>query len=174
MALNFAYAEISFVIIYSVCRFVKNNFRISPELFGNAPNEVIGLKFAKYVFLFGIGGAGYVTLELIWRGWSHGSMFLAGGACFLLLGKLNSQRPRLPLPFRGLVGAGIITMVELLAGLLFNRSYRVWDYRHMPFNFHGQICLQFFLLWIPLSLFAMALYSRIDRALGLWYTGKKE
>ena len=113
----------------------------------------------KHSLLFLLGGAGYVILELLWRGWSHGSMFLAGGTCFLLLGKLNTVRPRLPLPLRGVVGAGVITMVELLAGLLFNRSYGVWDYRHLPYNYHGQICLRFFLLWIPLSLGAMGLYN---------------
>ncbi len=92
-------------------------------------------------------------------------MFLAGGCCFLLLGKLNRTQPRLSLLPRGLVGAGIITMVELLAGLLFNRQYRVWDYRNLPLNFHGQICLPFFLLWIPLSLGAMVLYALADRSL---------
>ena len=119
----------------------------------------------KRILLFTIGGVGYVLLELLWRGWSHIDMFFAGGSCFLLLGKLNAVQPRLPLPLRGLVGAGIITMVELLTGLLFNRNYTVWDYRHLPFNFHGQICLPFFLLWIPLSLLAMCLYSQIDNQL---------
>ena len=119
--------------------------------------------FGKRILLFCVGGAGYVVLEWLWRGWSHGSMFLAGGSCFLLLGKLNSLRPRLPLPLRGLVGAGSITMVELLVGLLFNRDYRVWDYRHLPMNYQGQICLRFFLLWIPLSLLGMGLYSVLDR-----------
>ncbi len=92
-------------------------------------------------------------------------MFLAGGCCFLLLGKLDRTQPRLSLLPRGLAGAGIITMVELLAGLLFNRHYRVWDYRNLPLNFHGQICLPFFLLWIPLSLAAMVLYTLTDRSL---------
>ena len=120
---------------------------------------------AKRLILFCMGGAAYVGLEWLWRGWSHSSMFLAGGSCFLLLGKLNRQRPRLPLLLRGLVGAGIITTVELLAGLLFNRDYRVWDYRHLPLNYHGQICLPFFLLWVPLSLAAMGLYALLDRSL---------
>ena len=119
----------------------------------------------KKFFLFLLGGCAYVSLEWLWRGWSHGSMFLAGGSCFLLLGKLNGVRPRLKLPLRGIVGAGIITMVELLAGLLFNRRYTVWDYRHLPGNFHGQICLPFFLLWIPLSLGAMVLYEKLERLL---------
>jgi hypothetical protein len=125
--------------------------------------EVFYMKIIRFILLFSIGGAGYMGLECLWRGWSHYSMFLAGGACFLLLGKLDATRPRLPLPLRGLVGAGIITMIELLAGLLFNRSYQVWDYRHLPVNFHGQICLRFFLLWIPISLGAMWLYTKLQR-----------
>ena len=121
------------------------------------------MEIGKRVLLFCIGGAGYVALEYLWRGWSHSSMFLAGGSCFLLLGKLNTVRPRLNLPLRGLAGAGIITMVELLAGLLVNRDYRVWDYRGLPMNYHGQICLRFFLLWIPISLLAMGLYRWLSR-----------
>lgn len=101
-------------------------------------------------------------LELLWRGWSHGSMFLAGGSCFLLLGKLDQTKPRLPPPLRAVAGAGIITGVELLTGLLANRDYSVWDYRHIPFNYHGQICLPFSLLWIPISMGAMVIYKTLD------------
>ncbi len=115
--------------------------------------------------LFCTGGVGYVGMELLWRGWSHGSMFLAGGSCFLLLGGLCRVSPRLPLAARALTGAGVITTVELLAGLLANRDYRVWDYRGMPMNFCGQICLPFSLLWIPVSLGAMALYQAMDSRL---------
>lgn len=113
----------------------------------------------KKMMLFCAGGTAYMGLELLWRGWSHGSMFLAGGTCFLLLGRLNQQQPRLPLPVRAVFGAGIITSVELLTGLLVNRDYSVWDYRHVPGNFYGQICLPFCLLWIPISLGAMGLYA---------------
>ncbi len=89
-------------------------------------------------------------------------MFLAGGSCFLLLGKLSKVR-RVPLPARMLAGAGIITAVELAAGLLTNRDYKVWDYRNLPMNYRGQICLPFCLLWVPISLFGMALYDRLDK-----------
>lgn len=92
-------------------------------------------------------------------------MFLAGGSCFLLLGKLHTVRPRLPLPLRAVTGGLVITMVELAAGLLVNRDYRVWDYRGQAFNFCGQICLPFTLLWIPVGLGAMALYGFLDRQL---------
>ena len=111
--------------------------------------------------LFLLGGGGYVGLELLWRGRSHVSMFAAGGICFLLLGQL--QRTRLAPAVQCVLGAGIITAVELLTGLLVNRTYRVWDYRQMPFNFLGQICLPFSLLWLPVSLGAMVLYRQLDK-----------
>lgn len=114
-------------------------------------------------FLFCLGGGCYFILEMLWRGWSHSSMFFAGGGSFLLLGQLEKTRPRLPLVFRGMVGAGIVTMVELAAGLLVNRRHSVWDYRNMPGNFHGQICLPFSLLWIPVSLVGMLLYEKAEK-----------
>lgn len=92
-------------------------------------------------------------------------MFLAGGSCFLLLGQLNRVQPRLPLPARAAAGAMIITSVELLTGLVANRDYSVWDYRHIPGNFHGQICLPFCLLWLPIGIGAMALYETLDKRL---------
>ena len=128
-------------------------------------NEVVGVKFGKNLLLFIVGGLGYVGLECLWRGWSHGSMFLAGGSCFLLLGKLDRTQPRLHWSFRALMGTVIITSVELLAGLLFNRSYTVWDYRNMPMNFYGQICLPFTLLWMPISIGAMWLYQVLNKGL---------
>ena len=107
-------------------------------------------------FLFLVGGFGYVGLELLWRGRSHISMFLAGGLCFLLLGQLD--RTRLSFSAKCLLGAVVITAVELLAGLLTNRDHQVWDYRQMPFNFLGQVCLSYSLLWIPVSFGAMLLH----------------
>ncbi len=117
------------------------------------------MKLLRNILFFSAGGLGYVGLELLWRGWSHHTMFLAGGSCFLLLGKLNEVQPRLPLPFRALAGAGIITSVELLTGLIANRDYTVWDYRNSPLNLGGQICLPFCLLWIPVSVGAMGLHK---------------
>lgn len=117
----------------------------------------------KYPILFCTGGAGYMLLELLWRGWSHGSMFFAGGTCFLLLGRLSKMR--MPLPLRALSASGVITCVELAVGLAVNRDYRVWDYRGMPLSLRGQICLPFSLLWIPVGLTAMTFYRHLDRRL---------
>ena len=162
---NSGIAEISFIIIYIVSLFVKPIPRIFPEFFGKTIRRGGFMKFGKYTLLFAIGGSAYVGLEYLWRGRSHISMFFAGGLCFLLLGKLNHTQPRLPLALRGCMGSIVITSVELLTGLIINRDYRVWDYLDMPMNFHGQICLPFSVLWIPLSLGAMGLYALSDRLL---------
>lgn len=106
-----------------------------------------------------------MLLELLWRGWSHPSMFLAGGVCFLLLGQLEEMEPKLPAFARPVAGAMIITMVELAAGLLVNRDYAVWDYRNRPGNFCGQICPLFSVLWIGVAWAAGKLYCRLDRLL---------
>ena len=116
--------------------------------------------------LFYLGGCGYLGIELLYRGRTDSSMFVAGGLCFLLVGKLNRVKPLLPRIPRAMVGALVITMVELGMGLAVNRDYRVWDYRDQPGNFLGQICPQFTLLWIPLALAAGYLYDFLDEKLG--------
>ena len=123
------------------------------------------MKIWRKAVLFYLGGSVYMGLEVLWRGWSHGSMFLAGGLCFLLIGHLGEMRPVLPLAVRVVLGSGIITMVELAAGLLFNRDYRVWDYRDQAGNLWGQICPMFSLLWIPVSLAAIVLYGLAEKEL---------
>ena len=123
------------------------------------------MKIWKYGILFYVGGSCYMTAELLWRGRSYGSMFLVGGICFLLIGHLAKVRPRLPVIFRAVTGAGIITMVELAAGLLVNRDYGVWDYRDQPLNFMGQICPGFSLLWIPAAFAAEELFRFAERYL---------
>lgn len=106
-----------------------------------------------------LGGMLYVGVELLWRGWSHPSMFVLGGVCFLLLGALNEHPATagLPLAVQAVLGAAIVTALELLTGLLVNGllHMNVWDYSALPLNFRGQICLLFSLLWVPLSLAAI-------------------
>jgi len=115
------------------------------------------MKLWKYAVRWYLGGMGYTALELLWRGWSHGSMFVVGGLCFLMLGTVG--RVRIPLAARMVLGACLVTAAELLAGLLLNLGLgmRIWDYSGMPCNLLGQICLPYFLLWHPVSLGAILL-----------------
>ena len=113
------------------------------------------MKYEKYPLLFCAGGLGYMGLEFLWRGWTHKAMFFAGGTCFLL--------KNCPPWVKAIAGAGMITAVELGVGLLLNRQYRIWDYRNVPLNFFGQICLPYSLLWIPVSLGGTELYRLMDK-----------
>lgn len=117
--------------------------------------RVIQLEIVKLVTLALIGGTLYVLIEFAWRGRSHGSMFLDGGICFVLIGLLNELAPTAPISVQAMLGACIITTSELAVGLTVNRSYTVWDYRALRPNFLGQVCLCYFTLWIPLSVFAI-------------------
>ncbi len=155
--------KFSFVIIPTIQDFVKRKVMFFKTIFGNTLHEVTVMQLQKKGFLFFIGGLGYVLVELLWRGYSHISMFFAGGICFLLLGQLSGRR--LPPAAKALLGSAMITGVELSIGLLVNRDFSVWDYRTMPHSFMGQICLPFSLLWIPLSLLGIGLYRSIEKRL---------
>ena len=167
----------SSIIIANRGEFVKGDFSLFwsflrkvyflPE-HGKLQSEIKGgggMRFWKRFLLFTLGGGAYVLLEHLWRGWSHISMFFLGGLCFLAIGHLKEADPGLSVPGQMVWGAGIITAGELGAGLLVNRNYAVWDYRAMPYNFLGQICLPFTLLWLPVSLAAVWLYDRAAGAL---------
>jgi uncharacterized membrane protein len=60
---------------------------------------------------------------------------------------------------RCLAGSGLITGVELAAGIIVNQvmGLGVWDYSDMPMNIMGQVCLPYSVLWFGLTLPAMAL-----------------
>ena len=114
----------------------------------------------KALALFLIGGAAYAIVELLWRGWTHQSMFLLGGVCFLVLGALNEYLPwEMPLAAQVVIGDVLVTVLELATGLIVNvwLGLGVWDYSNLPGNICGQICPQFMVLWIPLVLVAILL-----------------
>lgn len=116
------------------------------------------MRLGKQLLLFCVGGGGYVCLELLWRGRSHGSMFFLGGLCFWLLGIMR-RLAKLSLALRLILSAVCVTALELFTGLAVNRDYQVWDYRGLPFHYRGQICLIYSLLWIPVCFLGMLLHG---------------
>jgi hypothetical protein len=123
--------------------------------------EARKVRFLKIFTLFWLGGLLYGGMELTWRGRTHWSMVLLGGLSFLLLGQLRLLR--IPLGGKCILGALGVTLLELGCGLLVNRSYQVWDYRHLPLNYLGQICLPFTVVRAVISLAAFFLYDYLDR-----------
>ena len=114
----------------------------------------------KYLSLFGIGGVLYVLLEHLWRGYSHWTMFVLGGVSFVFLGLINEIIPWQMLLWKQmLIGTAGITTLEFVTGCIVNLwlGWHVWDYSGMPGNILGQICPQYTILWILVSLAGIVL-----------------
>jgi len=114
--------------------------------------------FLKYTLLFLTGGFTYGGIEILFRGYSHVSMLVAGGICFILIGLLDEVFPwNMALISQMVFSAGIITAVEFLVGLVVNvwLKLNVWDYSAMPYNIMGQVCLLYTNIWFLLSLFGI-------------------
>lgn len=127
----------------------------------------------KLCILALIGGITYVLIELAWRGYSHISMFILGALCFVLLGGINEFLPwELGFIWQMLIGAGIVTILELIVGIVVNvwLGLEVWDYSNLPFNFMGQICLPFSFAWTLLSGVAIV----VDDYLRYWLFGEEK
>ena len=125
----------------------------------------------KHAVLALCGGCVYFLLEMAWRGHSHWTMAVLGGVCFVLIGDINEFIPwNMPLVLQGAIGSGIVTLLELVSGIILNLwlGLGIWDYSNMPFNFLGQICLPFSLLWVALSVVAVIL----DDWLRYWLFGE--
>ncbi len=114
-------------------------------------------------FHFAVGAVGYPLLELLWRGRTHPSMALAGGAVMLYASLLAYR------PMRGIERSILITLftllVELLLGVIFNiwLGCNVWDYSRFRVHFLGQICPVYAALWFLLS-FPIACFTRKSTA----------
>ena len=112
-------------------------------------------KIIKALFLCLIGGFIYYGVEILWRGYSHWSMAVLGGICFLIIGQLNEVYSwDMALISQMFISALVITLLELITGLIVNKwlQWGVWDYSQVPYNFMGQICLLYTNLWFFLSL----------------------
>nr|DAZ14965.1 MAG TPA: Putative ABC-transporter type IV [Caudoviricetes sp.] len=115
---------------------------------------------SKYAFLFWFGGATYAALEVLWRGYSHWTMLLLAGVLFIIVGLLNEIWSwEFKFRYQVLISTGIATILELLTGLIVNiwLKWDIWDYSNVPFNFLGQICLPYTVLWTLLSAFAIVI-----------------
>lgn len=99
-----------------------------------------------------IGGMIYYTIEVIWRGYSHWTMFILGGICFVLIGILD-EIDNQPIWRQMLNGAIIVTVLEFIFGVISNiiLGWHIWDYSDMPLNLLGQVCLPFTMAWFFLS-----------------------
>ena len=123
--------------------------------------------------LFLVGGFIYAGIEIGLRGFTHWSMFIVGGLCFVIIGLLNEWYSwDIPLFLQMLYGAFVITALELISGYILNikLGWNIWDYSDRPFNFYGQICLLNSVLWFLLSGIGILLDDVIRN---IWFDGEE-
>ena len=101
----------------------------------------------QYLLIYAAGGLLYGLIEILWRGWTHWSMVLCGGLCFLVMYLIS--------------GLPLCLMKKCVLSL----GWNVWDYSAERLNLLGQICPRFALLWLLLSVPGLWLCSRIRRVL---------
>ena len=101
------------------------------------------------IAVFVLGGGAYGLMEILFRGHTHWTMLVTGGACALTLFYLREWLLAPPLSLSALAGAVIITVYELAVGRRgkVKCGWHVWDYSAQPGNVLGQICPTFTAIW---------------------------
>jgi len=130
-------------------------------------------KIVKPFILIAIGGLIYTSIEMLYRGYSHWTMFLVGGLAFYMIGCINEYiQWGMPLYKQMAIGMSIITCLEFVTGFIVNiiLKWNVWDYSNVPFNVLGQICLPFCAIWYFLSLVGIIL----DDYIRYWLFGEEK
>ncbi|MEE0742399.1 MAG: hypothetical protein U0M21_08990 [Emergencia sp.] len=117
------------------------------------------------LIVFVLGGIFYGLTELLYRGYTHWSMVLTGGAILLTFYLLAPALFNMNVFLAAFTGALIITAYEFAVGSVVNLwlQWGVWDYSQLPGNIMGQICPRFSACWFGLCLafFSLIKYNRI-------------
>ena len=125
------------------------------------------LYIIKYLFIFLLCGSIYCILEILFKGaerGTHWTMFLLAGisgVCFID-GLNNIFTYEMDFLLQIFICAICITLEEYIVGITFNCNYSIWDYRNMPLNLDGQICLPFFFIWCGISTISIPLLDFIE------------
>jgi uncharacterized membrane protein len=114
----------------------------------------------EYGFLGILGGSIYYMIEMIFRGFSHISMFILGGICMMFFAfQGRAVKWKESLLKQSLRSTIFILCGEFITGLIVNKhlNLQVWDYTDMPFQLFGQICLPFAIIFYCLSILGIML-----------------
>ncbi|MBQ9059343.1 MAG: putative ABC transporter permease [Atopobiaceae bacterium] len=110
--------------------------------------------WSQWLFPFTAEGAALVAIVLILHPTARWLLKKTGGRVL----------PALVLSF--LLNALVSTAIDFTTGMVSNQHYELWDYRDMPFNFMGQVCLQNSIVYsIAATLIVWLVYPLMDRAL---------
>ncbi len=126
--------------------------------------SILFSRTTEYFSVFLLGGTLYFLMETVWRGYSHITMFAAGGLCLCLIYFGEKLLGGVKIIFRLFIYALTITVIEFIFGVVFNilLGLDVWDYSNVPYNILGQVCPSFFLVWFAISLPAIFVCGKVS------------
>ena len=112
---------------------------------------------------------------MLWHQWLF-PYFAEGVAVVLIVVLLTPVKEWLLKKFGGrvlpavlvsiVITAAVCTTIDFTCGMICNQNYEVWDYRALPFNFMGQVCLQNSTVYtVAASLILWIFYPLMDRGL---------
>lgn len=83
------------------------------------------------------------------------------------LSSVSKVTKNMGLLIKGILGGGLITVIEFFFGLVFNIILKknVWDYSRLPLNINGQICALYSLIWMLLSMIFVPFAGRLSEKL---------
>ncbi len=129
------------------------------------PRSKIG-KWLLRMLLWVWVGTFYFLIEVVWKT-AHGrpeaiswTMLVLAILLAVPLERFGAELPwEMPLLLQSVICACGITVVEFVAGIILNiwLGLGVWNYSAMPGNLMGQICPQFFLIWIVASMIGIVM-----------------
>lgn len=77
-----------------------------------------------------VSGFIYCGLEIIWRGWTHWTMFMLAFIVGIIISQYNNMFTYdMDLAWQVLFGGLTSIMLEYLFGITFNQDFTIWDYR---------------------------------------------
>lgn len=117
-------------------------------------------KLKECTGLWLLGGTLYYSIEMLFRGFSHWSMFLLGGICMTFFGQQGMWTGwDDPLWLQVVRCTLFVTAGEFITGIIVNKWWKlnVWDYSDQPFQLFGQICLAFIILFSGLCVIGIYL-----------------
>lgn len=111
-------------------------------------------RLKELIIVFGIGSFTYALIEVIFRGYTHWTMFITGGIVFCVLYSAFNYFRNENIIKVIFLGAIMITTIEYSVGCIVNLTFKmkVWDYSGKALNLYGQICPLFFLAWLGISI----------------------
>ena len=110
--------------------------------------------WSQWLFPFTAEGAAAVAIVLLLHPASRWLVKKTGGRVWLAV----------ILSF--LLNALVCTSIDFTTGMIANQDYSLWDYRALPFNFMGQVCLQNSMVYsIAATLIVWVFYPLMDKAL---------